>query len=142
MNREKAIRLKVFEIIDGNVTYELAPVSIWDDKAEDETNNIYVLLEDQTAQFVENFCNNQWDTTIQLRIVNKQQDTISKDTTDDVSEQIEGLLTTALVAGVEYEGWQILNCRLESAQYSTWTLAKSRTVVEKILIFRQTLIKL
>lgn len=143
MNRDKAVRLKYYEVLlAGDIRYDSGSVSIWDEKAEDATNNLYILFQGQQAQFTGNFCNKTWQCTIDLVIVNKQPDTISKDTTDDIAEQIEDLLTAALVSGVEYEGWQITNFVLDSSNTAAYTLSETASEIEKTLTFRQTLTKL
>lgn len=143
MDREKAIRLKIFDILsNGNITYDVGVVSIWDEKAEDTTNNIYILLRDQTAQDDRVFCMRQWTSTIELGIVSKQTDTISKDILDDVCEQVESLLYDALLSGIDTNGWRINNFTLDSASFSTFTLSATQSEIEKTLIFRMTATRL
>jgi hypothetical protein len=143
MNREKAIRLKYYDIlINGNITYDVGQVSIWDEKPEDTTNNLYILLKAQTAQSDPNYCMKTWTCTQEIVIVNKQPDTISKDTTDDICEKIEDLLYAALRQGAEYGGWQITNFVLDSVDYAAYILGQTDSELEKTLIFRQTVNKL
>lgn len=142
MNRDKAIRFKFYELLSGaDILYDSGEISIWDEKAEDTTNNLYILFRDQTANIFQTGCNDTWDCTIELAIVNKQQDTITKSTTDDIAEQVEALLAP-LWAGATYEGWQILNCVLSSSNYSGLILEDTVTTIEKTLIFSLTAIKL
>lgn len=142
MNREKAIRYKFYQLLTGtDITYDSGLISVWDEKAEDTTNNVYILFRDQSAERQRNYCAI-WDCTLELAIVNKQPDTISKDTTDDVSEQVEDLLTLGLIDGVEYEGWQFTNFALESTNYSGLILAGTDTEIEKTMTFTLTATKL
>lgn len=143
MDREKAIRFKIYDILStGNITYDLGEVSIWDEKAEDTTNNIYILLRDQTAQDDRTFCMLQWTSTFEVGIISKQTDTLSKDILDDVGEQVENLLYDALLVGVSTNGWQINNFVLDSASFSTFTLSATQSEIEKTLIFRMTATRL
>lgn len=143
MNREKAFRLKMYEVLtSAPITYDSGQVSIWDEKAEDTTNNLYILFQGQTAQFTGTFCNNTWNCTIDLVLVNKQPDTISKDTTDDIGEQIETLLNDGLIAGAEYGGWQITNFQLDSINYASYVLSQTSSELEKTMTYRATLTRL
>lgn len=143
MNREKAIRHKIYDVLNtGNISYDDGTIDVWDEKAEDTTNNIYILLKRQTAQAPQTFCQNQWDVTIEVWVVNKQPDTISKDTTDDIVEQIEDLLSSAMSGGVEYEGWQILNFNMDSLATDDYFLSDTKTEMQVTLIFNARMIKL
>lgn len=143
MNREKAIRLKFFDILNtGNIQYDSGNISIWDEKAEDTTNNLYILLRDQTASATQTFCQDTWDCTMEIVIVNKQTDTISKDINDDISEQVENLLFDALAVGATYEGWQIANVVLDSVNYSSLFLSATDSDIEKVLIYRMNAMRL
>lgn len=143
MNREKAIRHKIYDVLStGNIRYDDGEIDVWDEKAEDTTNNIYILLKRQTAQAPQTFCQNQWDVTIEVWVVNKQPDTISKDTTDDVVEQVEDLLSVAMNGGIEYEGWQIINFNMDSLATDDYFLSDTKTEIQVTLIFNARMIKL
>lgn len=142
MNRDKAIRYKFYELLTGaDILIDSGVISVWDEKAEDVTNNIYILFRDQTANIVDTNCNDTWDCTIELAIVNKQPDTITKDTTDDVAEQVETLLAP-LWEPVNYQGWQLTCCVLSSTNYSGLILVDTDTVIEKTMIYTLKAIKL
>lgn len=143
MNREKAIRYKIYQILTGtDIEYDSGLISVWDEKAEDNTNNIYILFRDQSAQRSTTFCDDSWECTFELAIVNKQPDTISKDSTDDVSEQVEDLLNAGLIDGVEYEGWQFNNFALDNTNYSGLILTDTGSEIEKTMTFTLTATKL
>ena len=75
MDREKAIRLKIFDLLTAaNITYDSGVISIWDEKAEDTTNNLYIVLRDQTAIDDRVMCAKQWTGTLELGIVCKTRD--------------------------------------------------------------------
>lgn len=142
MNREKAIRLKFFDLLTAaNILYDAGAISIWDEKAEDQTNNLYILLQRQNASAPNDFCNNKWDCRIDVRIVNKQRDTLSKDITDDIGEQVENALAV-LFEGAEYEGWQFLNVQTEDISYDPYDLTENDSVIEKLYTYRLTAQKL
>lgn len=143
MDREKAIRLKLFELLTAaNIRYDDGDINVWDEKAEDETNNLYIVFRDQTAQNDGTFCLNSWTCTLELGIVCKQPDTVSKDIPDDIGEQVEAALYAGLVNGVITNGWQINNFVLDSVNYSTFVLSPTQSEIEKTLIFRMTANKL
>lgn len=142
MNREKAIRLKFFELLTAaNILYDDGVISIWDEKAEDQSNNLYILLQRQNAAAPTDFCSNKWTCRIDVRVVNKQRDTMSKDITDDIGEQVEDALSP-LFSGAEYEGWQFLNIQMEDASYDPYDLTENDSVIEKLYTYRLTAIKL
>jgi hypothetical protein len=141
MNREKAIRLLYFNLLFEQVTYELGIVSVWDEKAEDDTNNIYILLENQSATNAGNFSQNAWECDIDIRMVAKQQDGVTKDITDDVAEQVEGILYRALQRGAETNGYQITNFVLQNLDYDTFSLTSTRSEINVTYTFRQTVTK-
>lgn len=142
MDREKAIRLKHFELLQAaNIRYDEGVIDIWDEKAGDNTNNIYILLARQNAQDKSNFCGGRWDGRIDIRIVNGQQDTLSKDVNDDVGEQVEAALQ-ALSIGAEYGGWQFSDYILESVEYDAYDLSETKSILEKVLTYKLTAQKL
>lgn len=142
MNREKAIRLKVYELLTAEqILVDEGEVSIYDEKVEDESSNIYIVLKRQTASIANDNCRNKWNCRIDLWIVNRQRDTISKDTTDDICERVEELLAP-LSDGVEYNGWQMLNAVLEDLDYDTFQLTDTDTEIQLTLTYSLTAIKL
>lgn len=143
MDREKAIRHKVFELLNAaNIQYDDGDISIWDEKAEDTTNNNYILLRDQTAQGLGDFCMNKWTCSFEMGVVTKSKDGVSKDVADDIGEQLENALYNNLVNGIEYQGWQYNNFTLDSANYSTFVLSPTESEIEKTFVFRFTATKL
>lgn len=142
MNREKAIRLKVYELLTADpILVDEGQVSIYDEKVEDEGSNLYIVLKRQTASIFNDNCRNKWSCRIDLWIVNRQRDTISKDTTDDICERVEELLSP-IADGVEYNGWQMLNAVLEDLDYDTFQLTDTDTEIQLTLTYSLTAIKL
>lgn len=143
MDREKAIRLKVFDLLTtAEIKYDEGVISIWDEKAEDESNNLYIVLRDQSASDDRVMCMKQFSCTLEIGVVCKTKDAVSKDIPDDIGEQVENALYAGLLAGVETNGWQFNNFVLDSANYSTFVLSPTDSEIEKTLIFRFTAIKL
>jgi len=142
MNREKAIRLKIFELLSASpILIDEGQVDIWDEKVEDNGSNLYIALKRQTATIFADNCRNKWNCRIDIWIVNKQRDTISKDTTDDICERVEELLQP-LTDGVEYNGWQMLNAVLEDLDYDSFDLTETETEIQLTLTYSLTAIKL
>lgn len=137
MNRERAIRIRIYELLNENLSFEDSPVPVWDAKLEDEDSSLYVIIEGQSGRIIQKYPHQKtWDCNINLSIVSRQHNTVSRDLVDDVAEQIENLLYAGLYDGAVYEGWQFSNFVLESTNSNAFTLGKSMSEVSKDLIFK------
>ncbi len=136
MNREKVIRLYIHGLLNGTLAYNATTIPVWDSKLEDKTN-IYVIIEEQSANVIQKFPQQMaWECSINLFIVSKQQDTVSRDVVDDIAEQIETIVYNALQNGVVTNGWQLNNMALASTEHSMFELLHSKMQVSKTMTFR------
>jgi hypothetical protein len=148
MNREKAYRQAVYEILTGisiDLGYGSIPIPIYDNKLESD-EDIYILLEAQTAQNESAFPLYVWRCTLELSIYHTQQNSATFDAVDMVCEIIEDRVTTSPGAnnfGLQ-SGWQISNTYLQSSNSLKYQDYKESagTVVQKIIQLSSQLIKL
>ena len=144
MNRDKALRYAYGAALSGNLTYPVgqSAVQIFDEKLE-ASNNIYVLILNQNSIYAGNFMDQRWTAKIELEIVSKQQNSVSKDILDDISEQIENIIIpSAFTNGLSVDsGWQVINVSLESISYANIQQTETNSILTKTLIFNQTIIK-
>jgi hypothetical protein len=135
----KKVRKAYYEALNGQLTYDGSPVSVWDEKAEATTNNIYVLLSTQTATDTSTFSSFDTQTTILIDIVSKSQDRVSKDVLDEVAQQILTIiLPTVTTNGLPAQsGVQILNVRKESDNYLPVQLSATGSIIRRLIRFSQ-----
>lgn len=132
----KAFRMAVFDALDGNLTdLSASPVMIFDEKAEDETNNLYVLLKTETRSQIPTFSGFLHDSTIMLEIVYKTLDTTSKDEPDNVSDQISRLLLPSPSSDglVQQADFQINCLQVQTVNSEDLRLTAARTNVAKFM---------
>lgn len=147
MNREKAYRQSILDALAGmQVDYGegLVDVPVFDNKLED-TSNIYVLIEAQTAQNDSNFVQPVWRCMLEISIYHVQQNSATADVVDAVSEEIENRLSNKPWQGliISPAEWTITNTVLASVnsfKYASYA-DSAGTVVQKILQFNSQLIK-
>lgn len=137
MNREQAIRMNIYTLLDELLTYDSAVIPIWDAKLEDEDSILYVIIEGQSAVVINKFPSQKtWDCNINLSIVSRQHNGVSRDIVDNVAEQIEDRLYAGLYDGALYENWQFSNFVLERTNSNAFELSKTMSEVSKDLIFK------
>lgn len=136
MTREKCIRLTIFNLLNGLVTYESGLVPVDDSVLNTDTANIYILLTTQRATIKPNFHHDSWDCEQDIEIYSKQFQTVSKDVVDDVAEQVETLIYQALRPGVSENGWQLNNVYLASTDNNAFELSPNKSIVSKHMTFR------
>lgn len=132
----KAFRMAVFSALNGNLTdLAASPVMIFDEKAEDETNNLYVLLKTETRRQVPVMNGFLHDSSIMLEIVYKTMDTTSKDEADNVSNQItEILLPSPSTDGLVQQADFHINClAVETVNSDDLRLSAARTNTAKFM---------
>lgn len=148
MNRDKAYRTAVMAALE-NLSIDLGdgPISVpvYDSKL--ETNDqLYVLVESQTAQADHNYALLMWRCTIELSIYHVQQNSATLDVVDMVSDEIENRLLVAPGVGnlAAQTGWQVDGMYLASSNSLKMSGYKSEagTLVNKILQFSSQTIKL
>lgn len=132
----KAFRMAVFNALDGNLLdLDGSAVQIWDEKAEDETNNLYVLLKTETRQQIPTFSGFLHDSTIMLEIAYRTLDTTSKDEADNVSDQITRILlpTPSSDGLVQQTGFQINCLTVETVNSEDLRLSSARSNTAKFM---------
>lgn len=133
----KAFRMAVFQALNGNLTDpdSSSPIMIFDEKAEDNTSNFYVLLTTETGARIPNFNLFLHDSTLLIQIIDKQQDTVSKDFIDDLGTQITQILFPGPASDglVQQSGFHI-NCLIdESINSNDAAITAARTEIKKLI---------
>lgn len=141
MNREKAIRLKFYEVLNGQLQYDSAVLPVNDAKLQDDSD-IYIILTEQRATDNSSFHCYKWECEQDIEIHSVQQHSVSRDIVDDVAEQIETLIFQALKDGTETNGWQLNNLTLSGTRNAMWELTQTKNEVFKELTFRMSAVKL
>jgi hypothetical protein len=131
-----AFRMAVGDALVG-LTYDGSPVLVYDEKAEDGANNTYVLLSAQTAAQIGVFSGYYHDCSLLLQIITKQQDTVSKDVPDIISEQITNILfpnnNPAANGLVAQSGFNINCLKVESVNSENLTLSATKSEIKKLI---------
>lgn len=139
MNREKAIRKAFFDALNNNIS---APV--FDGQAVGSLD-LFVLLEDQSAQDISEFKTRRWNCSIVISLVQKQQSSYTKDIVDDLTEEIENILTPGPAsqnALPNQSGWQFTNVRLDQVRYASFQISSTESICNKFLTFNFTITKI
>jgi len=151
MNREKAHRQAVLDVllnltvnIDLGSGVQSVVIPVYDNKLESD-ENIYVLLEAQTAQNESAFPVLIWRGIIEVSIYHTQQDSATFDIIDAIGEEVENKIINApgISNFAPQTGWQISNTYLNSVNSLKYQEYKDGggTVVQKIMQFSSQLIK-
>lgn len=140
----KPLRLGIFAVIDGQITYNAVVVPVYDEKVfTGAVPDLYILLSTQQESPTgdQNDCELIRDSFIDIEIIRKTGSEVSKDTIDDVSDQLYQLIIPSQgVAGFTVAGFQISNPRMVSALTQNVTLTETESVLRKIVRFAATLI--
>ena len=133
------IREAYYTALNGQLTYDASPVPVVDDKLEDDQNDtLYVVMSTQTAVDDSPFGKFDHETTMLLDIVYCPQDTVSKDVVDNVAQQIFNIiLPTPETHGLTATGVQITNVTVENDSYLSFVLSNSRSVMRRLIRFKQ-----
>jgi hypothetical protein len=140
MNRELAARKAFYYPLLGMINIpggsgDKVPIS--DSKA-NEKDNLYILIESQTASDRSEFKTRRWNGTLSLTICHKQDDSYTRDIVDDICEQVEAILTPGIASlnGLQSEsGWQITNVSLNDISYADFQISETQTICIKFLTF-------
>lgn len=140
----KPLRLGIFAVIDGQITYNATPVPVYDEKIyTSESPDLYILLSTQqeTPAGDQNDCMFIRDSFIDIEIIRRTGSEVSKDAIDDVSDQLYQLLLPSQGgAGFTVSGFQVSDPRLVTANSQNVTLSQTQSVLRKICKFAVTLI--
>jgi hypothetical protein len=140
MNRELAARKAFFYPLFGFINIpggssDKVPVS---DGKSNANDNLYILIESQTASDQSSFKTRRWNATLALTICHKQDDSYTRDIVDDVCEQVEAILIPGNSSedGLQSElGWQITNVVLNDVSYADFQISETQTICMKYLTF-------
>lgn len=139
----KPLRLGIYAVINGQLTYDSADVPVYDEKVfTGSVPALYVLLSTQQENPAgeENDCMFIRDSFIDIEIIRTTRSEVSKDTIDDVSDQIYQLLIPShQTAGFTVTGFNISNPRLVSAITRELEISATESILRKICKFAVTL---
>lgn len=149
MNREKAGRMGFYDTIKDILSYDSQQIHVYDEATTLEVpgEKTYVLLTQQTANNDSTYPRFQWRCVQTLEIVSKQIGSVSKDITDDISEQIEQAIIYPYNQPGEggltaQQGWEFKDVLLESVNYTEFRLEENLWEITKILTFSYIIIKI
>lgn len=135
----KPLRLGIFAVLDGAITYNSTAVPVYDEKVfTDESPNLYILLSDQQESNApeRSDCTEPIRSTINVEIVRRTGSEVSKDTIDDVSNSIYALLITSPgIAGFTVSGFQVIDVYKESAISRNVQITETQSILRKIINF-------
>jgi hypothetical protein len=140
MNRDKAVRMGVYEAIKTSLSYDGADVHVYDDATTNEVpnENKYVLLTSQSAVNASDYRRFRWNCVQTIEIVSKQLSSVSKDIVDDIGEQIEQIIAypqnqpgNGFMA--PQNGWEFSDILIESSNYIDFELSTNSYEITKIL---------
>jgi hypothetical protein len=142
MNREQAVRMGFYDAIKSALSYDGNAVHTYDSLTTNEVENEdkYVLLTQQSAVNSSDFRRFRWNCVQTIEITSKQYSSVSKDIVDDISEQIEQIITYPTnQPGNGYlaaqTGWEFSDILLESASYIEDPLGSNYYEITKVLQF-------
>jgi hypothetical protein len=139
-NREKAVRMGVYDAIKDALSYDGNAVHTYDslttNEVEDEKQ--YVLLTQQSSVNASDFRRFRWNCIQTIEITSKQYSSVSKDIVDDISEQIEQIIIYPKNqpgnGGVATQtGWEFTDVLLESTNYIEVELSANYYEITKVL---------
>jgi hypothetical protein len=129
-----------YEAIKNSLSYDGNPVHVYDSTTTGEVpdENIYVLLTTQSSVNASDFSRFRWNCVQSLEIVSKQMGSVSKDIVDDISEQIEQILTYVKNQPgeggmINQSGWSFQDVILESVNYIEFDLSTNFYEIAKVL---------
>ena len=131
----KIFRDAVKSSLDGVLFFELSPVQVFDEKAEEGNNMTYVILSTQTSAQEPNFSGFGHQCSLLLDIVCKQYDMMNKEAVDDVSNQILTILFPSVSTnGLTIQSGFQINClTVESVNYVPLRLANAKSIIRKLI---------
>ena len=136
-NTQKPFRLAIFNALNGQLSYNSTPVPVTDErKLQSDTSKIYVIFGRQTETPIEeNDCAFITQSTIDLLIVSKTFSETSKDTVNDIADDIlELLLTTPQINGfTEPSGFQVQNIKLGYSETGTMRMNSTDIMLTQLL---------
>lgn len=131
----KPFRKSIYDVLSGNVIYNSAIVSIYDEKVfTGEIPNIYILLGTQREQDItQTDCAFETNSSIEILIISRTKSEASKDALDDISNTILELLLNLPGSDnlVEQAGFTMINLRRESAVCGLLQLSPNETILQK-----------
>ena len=141
----KILRHAVRDKLNGNVSYDSMQVPIYDEKQfVSDSANIFILLGTQQETPTEdNDCTFITLSSIDIEVISKTANEVSKDMIDDVSDIIQNLiLPTRQALGLsEPSGYQLQNPVFASSLTQNLTITETQSILRKILKFTVSIIE-
>lgn len=142
MNRDKAVRMGFYDAIKTVLSYDSNPVHVYDSLTTNEVTSEmqYVLLTQQSGINNADFRRFRWNCIQTIEITSKQYSSVSKDIVDDISEQIEQIITypqnqPGNGGMIAQTGWEFTDILLESTNYIEVELSANYYEITKVLQF-------
>lgn len=135
----KAIRTGIHGIIDGAISYNSAAVPVYDEKVFTGVSpDLYIIFSTQQESPGpdQNDCTEMVRSSIDIEIIRRTGSEVSKDTIDDVSNDLYGLIVPAHgLAGFTMSGFQIIYAARESAVTQNIITTESESILRKTIRF-------
>ena len=138
---QKPLRQAVFNLLDGQLTYDSAAVNVYDEM--NDGDDIYVLLSTQQETFDETSDTFITRSSISIEVVAKTGTWVSKDIIDDISDQIYDLLrpTTSTTGLANPSGFLIQNVQRENAITQTLQISATESILRKLITIVVTIVE-
>lgn len=140
MNRDKAVKMGVYEAIKAALSYDGNAVHVYDDVTTNEVTDEmqYVLLTSQSSVNASDYRRFRWNCVQTIEIVSKQHSSVSKDIVDDIDEQIEQILVypdnqPGNGGFAAQAGWEFSDVLLESSNYVDFELSANYYEITKVI---------
>lgn len=131
---QKGLRLSIHTALNGNLSYDSTNVPVWDEKLESSVDK-YVILSTQVGVPENSQQTFVRKASILIDIVDKQDNTVSKDAVDDISDQILDIIfpTTQAIGLTPPAGFQYLNAQLSDEHHLTLNISNTKSINRKLL---------
>jgi hypothetical protein len=141
---QKVLRKAIYDALNGTVLYDSAVVPVFDEKRSiTSTANLYILLSTQTETASDTSDAFMTISTIDIEVCHKTGSEVSKDTMDDVANEVlEILFPTAWSVGINNGSlMQIANLRRDRTVTRVIELSSTESVLRKIITLSATIVE-
>jgi hypothetical protein len=134
---ERVFRKAVYNALNGNVSYGILPVPVYDEFASDTAGDLFMVLSNQYADDRRNFAKFVTGCVLIIDICHLQNRAMTKDVVDAVSNSVKGILMPSLVAtGLTLDaGFSVTNLYRETSSYLS-EQNNTKWVIRKIERYR------
>lgn len=127
---QNLLRRGIYQALSGYIS-----VPVYDEVPHDDTENRYVILSTQTNEQDPTLTHFQHDATILIDIVDRQQQSVTKDYVDDVAGEILALIFPAVgTNGIAAQaGVTFHSARVESDNSLNFSLSNAEIIIRRLI---------